>query len=128
IALCLDQLTEGEAWPFPLSDPEYADGRRAIAEAIDRALEEDARGAVSDEAVQGIKQAVDRLHQQCKANSGATTPGYAEGEVFLKALSGLAGMLHNPSLEPVLKELETYEGGTVGELIAFMQHFNLRFG
>ena len=42
-------------------------------------------------------------------------------------MAGLAKMLYSPKIEEILAELEDYGGTTLGELLAFMRAYNLRF-
>ena len=42
-------------------------------------------------------------------------------------MAGLAKMLYSPKIEEILAELEDYGGTTLGELLAFMHAYNLRF-
>ena len=46
---------------------------------------------------------------------------------YLKGLAGLSRMLERPNVEAVLSELEKIENTTVGNLVAFMHSYNLRF-
>ena len=46
---------------------------------------------------------------------------------YLKGLAGLSRMLEKPNVEAVLAELEKVENTTVGNLVAFMHSYNLRF-
>ena len=41
-------------------------------------------------------------------------------------MAGLTKMLYSPKVEEILAELEDYQGTTLGELLSFMQAFNLR--
>ena len=43
-------------------------------------------------------------------------------------MDGLTKMLYSPTMDKVLSELEDYQGTTLGDLLGFMQAFNLRFG
>ena len=43
-------------------------------------------------------------------------------------MNGITKMLYSPTMDKVLSELEDYQGTTVGDLLGFMQAFNLRFG
>jgi len=47
---------------------------------------------------------------------------------YLKSLHGLIGMLETPSLEILLAGVEKHPEATLGDLLAFMSSFNLRFG
>jgi hypothetical protein len=47
---------------------------------------------------------------------------------YLKALHGLIGMLETPALEVILSGVDKRPEATLGELLKFMDAFNLRFG
>jgi hypothetical protein len=47
---------------------------------------------------------------------------------YLKSLHGLIGMLETPSLELLLAGVEKHPEATLGDLLAFMSSYNLRFG
>jgi hypothetical protein len=51
-----------------------------------------------------------------------------EVDRYLKALHGLIGMLETPALEVILAGVEKRPEATLGELLRFMDAFNLRFG
>jgi hypothetical protein len=128
ITICLDQMTADDGWPSTLQDDRFADDRAAIRKAARQALEEDAKGDVSPDSVKQINAAVAKLRAKYTKTNGEFDLLYADADDFVKSLSGLSGMLTNPSLKPILAQLESYRGGTIGDLIAFMHAFNLRFG
>ena len=51
-----------------------------------------------------------------------------EVDKYLKALHGLIGMLDTPSIEILLAGVEKHPEATLGDLLAFMNAYNLRFG
>jgi hypothetical protein len=51
-----------------------------------------------------------------------------EVDRYLKALHGLVGMLDTPALDVILSGVEKRPEVTLGQLLAFMDSFNLRFG
>jgi hypothetical protein len=127
VTLCLDQLTTDDAWPTTLQDDRFAPDRRAIRQAVQQALEEDSKGDVSPQTIKEINEAVAKLRAKYTKSNGEFELLYADADDFVKSLAGLSGMLGNPRLKPILAQLETYKKGTVGDLIAFMQSYNLRF-
>ena len=42
-------------------------------------------------------------------------------------MNGLTKMLYSPDMEKIIAQLEDYQGTNLGDLLAFMQAFNLRF-
>jgi hypothetical protein len=51
-----------------------------------------------------------------------------EADKYLKALHGLLGMLQTPALDLLLAGVEEHPEATLGQLLAFMNAYNLRFG
>jgi hypothetical protein len=56
------------------------------------------------------------------------TPQRRDSEKFLKSVYGLIRMLEQPQYEFILADVEKHSDATLGDLIGFMQVFNLRFG
>jgi hypothetical protein len=127
ITFCLNQMTADDAWPSVLEDERFAADRRAIHDAVEKALQEDAHGTVSSSTVKQINAAVARLRAKFLKATGELDLVYVDADDFTKSLAGLSGMLQNPSLKQVLADLETYKGTSVGDLLALMRTFNLRF-
>jgi hypothetical protein len=128
ITVCIDQMTVDDAWPPTLQDDRFAADRSAIRKAAKKALEEDAKGDVKPETVKDLNDAVSKLRAKYTKSNGDFDLIYADSDDFVKSLAGLSRMLTNPRLKPILAQLEEYKKGSVGDLIAFMQAFNLRFG
>jgi len=51
-----------------------------------------------------------------------------EADKYLKALHGLVAMLDTPAMDLLLAGVEKRPDATLGELLGFMNAFNLRFG
>ena len=58
----------------------------------------------------------------------ANTKDRVEADKYLKALHGLMAMLDTPALDLILAGVEKRPEATLGELLGFMNAFNLRFG
>lgn len=128
ISICLDQMTADDAWPEPLQDDRFAPDRQAVRSAVRTALDEDVKGEVSDATLKRLDAAVNGLRSKFRGASGDFDLIYADADTFTRGLAGLSRLLKNPAYQKVLAELETYKGTTAGDLLAFMQAFNLRFG
>jgi hypothetical protein len=128
ITICLNQMTADDAWPSTLQGDRFAADRSAIRKAVSEALEQDTKGDVSPQTVKNINAAVAKLRSKFTKSNGDFDLLYSDADEFTKSLAGLSGMLTNPRLKPILAQLEGYKKGTVGDLITFMQAFNLRFG
>lgn len=128
ITVSLDQLTTAEAWPDELKADRLREKRQAVEAAADAAVAEDAKGDVSRKATERLNKAVAALRAEYVKSANNDTVEYAEADAYLKTLAGLSGLLHNPHFREIVAQLENYKGGDVGDLIAFMHAFNLRFG
>ncbi|MHB1561238.1 MAG: hypothetical protein ACYC61_27650 [Isosphaeraceae bacterium] len=129
LTACIDQMTAtGSAIPTLLMDDRYVDERNALRAAVEPALKEDARGNVSLETRHKIHEAVANLRAKFIKNTGEFDPGYKEAINYLHTLASLNRMLNDPSMQKFLGELDDGKERTVGDLITFMNAYNLRFG
>ena len=96
--------------------------------AIQAALEEDKQGEIDPDTIQAVQTAIDRLRTKFEKLVPQTSPDYVPAHWSIKAMDGLTKMLYSPKMDKVLSELEDYQGTTLGDLLGFMQAFNLRFG
>jgi hypothetical protein len=110
-------------WPMALRGENFRPERKAIA----AALQEDEKGNLEPETIQSVQAAVDRLRLKFEKDVQQQDPDYIPALETIKALAGLTRMLHSPKMDQVLAELEDYQGTTLGDLLAMMQAFNLRF-
>lgn len=93
-----------------------------------KTLEEDKQGEVDPDSVAAVQAAVDRLRIKFEKLVPQTSPDYDSAHWSIKAMDGLTKMLYSPAMDKVLSELEEYQGTTLGDLLGFMQAFDLRFG
>jgi hypothetical protein len=128
MTICLDRMTMDGQWPQAVLGEEFKPERTALRTAIQAALEEDKQGEIDPERVQAVQAAIDRLRTKFEKVVPQTSPDYAPAYWSIKAMDGLTKMLYSPTMDKVLSELEDYQGTTLGDLLSFMQAFNLRFG
>lgn len=127
--VCLDQITGRDRWPAPLDGPTFDADRQAVTAAVDAAMDADRKGDVPAETLKTLRDRVAALRAKFEKEADSSNPNYADGEAFLKSLAGLAGMLETPNLKQFLDQLNAIERPTtIGDLIAFMNAFNLKFG
>jgi len=129
ITISLDQLTDAKSWPLPLRADAFKTEREAYQKAVDEALAEDTEGGtLKPETIGRLRSAVGALYAKVEATIPKTQqPDHLQAMNYLKGLAGLSRMLEKPSVESVLAELEKIENTTVGNLVAFMHSYNLRF-
>ncbi|AMV40747.1 hypothetical protein [Planctomyces sp. SH-PL62] len=128
VTLCLDQMTGEGSLPGLLAGSEYQADRDALRKAVTAALAEDVKGPVSAETLQRVRDAVAGFRASFQKHAADFEPGYLDAKNFLTTLDGLSRLLDDPSMKALLKELDAGGERTVGDLIAFMNAFNLRFG
>ena len=129
ITISLDEHDRPEKLAPPLQVEALAPEREAYQKAVDDALAEDKDGgSLKPETVARVRDAVARLYAKTNELIPKTKqPDHVQAMNYLKGLAGLSRMLEKPNVESVLSELEKIENTTVGNLIAFMHSYNLRF-
>ena len=129
ITISLDELTESKNWPASLQADTFTPDREAYQKAVDDALAEDKDGgSIKPQTVKRVRDAVNQLYTKVEATIPKTKqPDHLQAMNYVKGLAGLSRMLDRPNVEAVLAELEKIENTTVGNLVAFMHSYNLRF-
>ena len=127
ITICLDQMTMNEQWPLALRVDDFKPEREGLRKAVQVALEEDKKGDLEPATVEAVQAAIDRFRLKFEKLVPPTSPDYIPAHDTIKAMAGLTKMLYSPKVEEILAELEDYQGTTLGDLLGFMQAFNLRF-
>jgi hypothetical protein len=128
ITLCLDQMTGRDSLPAPLMAPMYAAERDALHAAVQTALDEDAKGTVSMQTTKRINEAVAAFRAKFIKNTANIELGYDDALTYFTTMASLSRLLNDPSMKKFLEKLDNNEERTVGDLIAFMDAYNLRFG
>jgi hypothetical protein len=128
ITVCLDQMTGKDSLPPLLMQAEFTQDRDALHAAVAPALEEDAKGEVSEATRKHIDQVVSGFRARFLKNTSEFAPGYDDALSYFTTMASLSRLLADPSMKTFLGELEQNKDQTVGQLIAFMHSFNLRFG
>jgi len=129
ITLSLDEMTDPKNWPLPLQSDTFKAEREAYQKAVDDALAEDKEGGtLKPQTVARVRAAVNALFNKVEATIPKTQqPDHLQAMNYLKGLAGLSRMLERPNVEAALAELEKIDNTTVGNLVAFMHSYNLRF-
>jgi len=128
ITISLDQLTGDEKWPAALRGEALAPERTAYKLAITRALEEDEKGDISERTLADVRASLARLRAKYEAKPSTNRLESTEARNYLRTLDAMAKMLDEPQIEKVLAELEKIKDTSLGNLLAFMHTYNLRFG
>jgi hypothetical protein len=129
ITITLDNLTDEKSWPPVLRDPKFETERQAYIKAVDEALAEDKNGDLSQATISKVRQSIADLYRRVGETIPRTRqPDHLQAMNYLKGLAGFSKMLERANVEKVIAELEKIDTTTVGNLIAFMHSYNLRFG
>ncbi len=128
LTVCLDRMTMDDQWPLAVRGDAFRPEREAVRTAISAVLEEDKNGNLDPDTIQSVQTAIDQLRLKFEKDVPHDNPDYVTAHWSLNAMNGLTKMLYSPQMEKVLAELEDYQGTTLGDLLGFMQAFNLRFG
>ena len=130
ITACIDQLTGTGS-----SDPADADGSPSMstsatpcARPSSRPSRRTPRGPSRWRPAGKIHDAVADLRAKFVKNEADYEPGYQDALNYLTTLAALNRMLNDPSMKKLLAGLEEGKERTVGDLITFMNAYNLRFG
>jgi hypothetical protein len=127
MTICLDRMTMEGQWPLALRVEAFRPERDAVRKTVHAALEEDKAGDLQPATIEAVKAATDKLRLEFEKLVPSDSADYYPARDLVNALSGLTKMLYNPKIDQVLAELDDYQGTTLGDLLAFMQAFNLRF-
>jgi hypothetical protein len=127
MTICLDQMTLKDTWPLALRVEVFRPEREGLRKAILTALEEDKEGDLEPKTIEAVSAAIERLRLKFQELVPQSSPEYVPAHDTIKAIAGITKMLYSPRAEEILAELEKYQGTTLGELLSFMQAFNLRF-
>ena len=127
MTVCLDRMTMDGQWPLALRDDAFRPEREGLRKAVSAALEEDKEGNLDPETIQAVQTAIDKLRLKFDKLVPQDSPDYLPARDTINAMKGLIKMLYSPQMEKVLAELDDYQGTTLGDLLGFMQAFNLRF-
>ncbi len=128
LTLCVDQMTGTDSLPPTLMRPIYDDERKALRTAVERALKEDAKGSVTPETRKQIVDAVAKFRAKFVKDTPDFDTDYQESLDYFTTLASLSRLLNDASFKAFLGQLDDGRERTVGDLIAFMNTFNLRFG
>ena len=118
--------------PQQLNTGEFAEDKKAFEELVDQARKEDEEGDISPATLSRARALISRLRAKIEQNPLPDVTDQQNAVKFIKTFSGLVKMLEMPDTKQALDQLRPMEKSnqktTIGNLIAFMHVFNLRFG
>lgn len=128
ITICIDQMAGADSLPPPLMQPKYVDERNALRSAVGAALKEDKKGSVSPATLKAVNDSIATFRAKFLKGSSDFELGYEDALDYFTTMASLTRLLNDPSMKAFLAQLDQDQERTVGELIAFMNAYNLRFG
>jgi hypothetical protein len=132
LTLSVDNLTKDGPPPL-LKGPEF-DADRAALRAVAQKIraQADAEQPVDPSLIDQAQAMIKAIDAKIVANPGGKykkfSPPYDAARNYLKGLYGLLSMLETPAINVLLAGVEKRPDTTMGDLLSFMQSFNLRFG
>ncbi|QEH38153.1 hypothetical protein OJF2_67510 [Aquisphaera giovannonii] len=129
ITFSLTQLKASSQWPAALLEPRFEPERKDFETLVDEVHKENAeKGEVSPRTLADIRGVNNRIRDKLTAMPLSSQAEQREAMNFVKTTTALTRMLERPDIDKVLGELSKIDRTTVGNLLSFMQTFNLRFG
>jgi hypothetical protein len=128
ISMCIDQMMAKDALPDILMRPTYSEDRQALESAVKPALAEDVKGTVSMATRKNLDEAISKFRAKFLKTASDFEAGYYDGLEYFTTMASLSRLLNDPSMKAFLDSLEKGQERTVGQLIAFMNSYNVRFG
>jgi len=128
ICTSIHKLTQGPPPPALLTSD--FDEDRAAFKSLGKELRKDIEQGETPNP-ETVKKALEVINTaEAKADKILPRNTHDRNEVdkYLKSLHGLLAMLQTPALNVLLSGVEKHPDATLGELLAFMSAFNLRFG
>jgi hypothetical protein len=128
VTIVLSQVKAVTKWPAVLADERFAAERKVFEEIVDRAEQEDEEGDISADTLKRAHELVRGLRDQLVAMPLQSAKAQQDASRFLKTLAGLVRMLERPDTNEAFEQLRLVKSTSLGNLIAFMEVYNLRFG
>ena len=128
VTIILSQVKAVTKWPRVLEVERFTAEKQAFEEIVEQALKEDEEGDISSETLKKAHDLVTHLRDKLAATPLEGTKANQDAARFLKTVAGLVRMLERPDTTEAFNQLRMVKSTTLGNLIAFMEVFNLRFG
>ncbi len=128
ITIGFHQLATG-ALPSALLTPDFAADRQALKSLDQQIVKQVEDDEVPDPAtVKQLLAAIYAAEEKAARILPANTLERNQVDKYFKALHGLVVMLKTPAIDDIVAGVEKRPDATLGDLLSFMNAFNLRFG
>ena len=128
VTIVLSQIKAASKWPASLQGDRFIDEKRLFDEIADKAVKEDEEGDINPDTLRKARELINSLKAKLAAQPLPTVTDNQDATRFVKTLSGLVRMLEKPDTKDALDQLRMVKSTTLGNLLAFMHVYNLRFG
>ncbi len=120
--------TKGSAPAILKTEPYRPDMEKLRAIGAKIREQDEKGGKIDSDTLEQARTVLAALRTKVEANLAPGTRERNDAERFIKACIGLSKMLETPAINVLLSGVENHPETTVGDLLAFMKAFNLRFG
>jgi hypothetical protein len=128
VTIMLDGIRESVKWPKVFNQERFANLEQRFNEIRGRVRGEAQEGDVSAGTLREAKSFVDDLRAKLEAQPLQDPADQKDALAFVNGCTSLLGMLEHPDIRPALVELRKVTDTTIGNLLGFMNAYNLRFG
>lgn len=128
ITLILDDLRNSVKWPEVFDDPRFADDKKTFDDLVARIRGEANEGEVSPRLMREARDFLQGLQSRLVAAPLKDPDHQKQALRFVTSCTSVLGLLEKPNIRPALVELKKVQDTMVGNLLGFMQAYNLRFG
>ena len=128
VTLMLDRLRSSIKWPEVFEDPRFANDQKTFDDLVARLREESYEGELSPRTLREARSFGNDLKAKLEAQPLKDPLDQKEASRFIAASTSLLGLLERPNIQPAILELKKIQDTMIGNLLGFMNAYNLRFG
>ncbi len=128
VTLMLDGLRASIKWPEVFEDPRFVSDQKTFDDLLARLRQEGNEGNLSATSLREAKGFVSDLRARLEAQPLKDSLDQKEALRFITASTSLLGLLEKPNIQPAILELKKVQDTMLGNLLGFMNAYNLRFG
>jgi hypothetical protein len=128
VTLMLDDVRNSVKWSDVFEGDRFADDKKAFDDLVARLRNEAYDGDVSPQLLREARQFVGGLRAKLESQPLKDPAHQQEAMRFLAACTSMLDLLDKPNIRPALLELAKIQNTMLGNLLGFMNAYNLRFG
>jgi hypothetical protein len=128
VTLMLNNLRTSVKWSDVFEGDRFSDEKKAFEDLVARMQNEAYEGDLSPKILREAREFVSNLRGKLKAQPLADPNHQKEATRFIVACSTMLDLLEKPNIGPALLELGKIQNTMLGNLLGFMNAYNLRFG